>query len=400
MARNTKGRDSARRSRGRKVAFRIALVLLSLLVVEGGLRAALVPKVGWSVIAYGTPAARRALQPTKLTEQPWHEQIASIEASQRRVGGEEAGYLKYHPRQKKDGYDEHGAQYWVGINAQGFRGRDFETAKPAGVVRIATLGGSSTFGYHDRDDETYPAYLEAQLNARLAKEPIAGVARFEVMNFGIPHLDSAQVAALFEAEVLAYAPDVVTIYKGVNDTRHLKPSGGEQVLHAAAQRLVAAQFVYQVALPWFASFDGDDYAAAKAGRAERFLANLGRIRDRCAERGIRFVAITQQAQSDRLPRAELAKVSYAEEAEQTRAHLASGAKLTLRELQFLLQSDLMAALREWSAASRVELVDGNAALEQAGQRDALLSWVHLAPRGNAALAEAIAARVWEGWAAE
>ena len=41
-------------------------------------------------------------------------------------------------------------------NALGFRGPDFEPVKPPGTLRVFCMGGSSTFGFHNDDDETYP----------------------------------------------------------------------------------------------------------------------------------------------------------------------------------------------------------------------------------------------------
>ena len=44
------------------------------------------------------------------------------------------------------------------INGNGFRGqRDFLIVEDEAVFRVATLGASSTFGYHVEDDETYPS---------------------------------------------------------------------------------------------------------------------------------------------------------------------------------------------------------------------------------------------------
>lgn len=383
------------RSLRRRLAYRLLIALLLGVGVEAGLRAAVAIKLGPSVLAYGTPLAKQALQPTKMAERPWHEQIALAEKNQKQVGGGDAGYLKYHPHQKKDGFDQHGVQYQVGINGQGFRGAEFGP-KRAGVVRVVALGASSTFGYHDRDDETWPVYLEQQLNARLAQEPQPGINAYEVLNLGIPHLNAANIVALFTAEALPLEPDVVVFYEGVNETRRLEPSGPEQWLHTLSKRLVTGQLVYQVATPWFASFDAEDLAAARVGKVEQFLHQLEQLRGHCRERSIRLIVTAQQAQSETLARERLAEVTYAEEVAQVEARLAQGASLSLRELQFLLHAELMAAQRQWAQSNGVEYADGIAALDRAGERDQLLSWVHLAPEGNRALAQEIAQVVWSG----
>ncbi len=371
------------------------LALLLLTAFEFALRGAAALKLGPAVLAYGTPLARQALQPTKMADRPWHEQVAMAEKNQKQVGDGDAGYLKYHPHQRKDGFDQDGTQYLVAINSDGFRGKEFGP-KRAGVVRVVALGASSTFGYHDRDDETWPHYLEQELNARLASEAIAGVTAFEVLNLGIPHQNAANLLALLEAEGLAYQPDLVVFYEGVNETRRLEPSGAERWLYTLSKRLVSAQLVYQVTTPWFARFGPEELAAARVGKVETFLHCLQRMRDRCREQSAHFLVVSQQAQSETIAREQLDQVTYAQEVAQVQARLAQGATISLRELQFLLHAELMEAMAAWAKSNDVEYADGIAALDRAGERDQLLSWVHLAPAGNRALAAAIAPAVWSG----
>src|SRR6185295_7016799 len=116
--------------------------------------------------------------------------------------------------------DGHG-QFPVRINNHGFRGGDFTIDKPPGTFRILTLGASSTFGYHDRDDETYPVLLERQLN-RTADDG----RRYEVINFGVPHATTDNTLALFLAEGVALSPDLVTFYEGANDAAVIEPRDG------------------------------------------------------------------------------------------------------------------------------------------------------------------------------
>ena len=66
----------------------------------------------------------------------------------------------------------------IHINRHGFRGRDVEVPKPAGVLRMVCIGGSTTFDGLT-DDHTYPALLEAKLRAMLDTD------RIEVVNAGI-----------------------------------------------------------------------------------------------------------------------------------------------------------------------------------------------------------------------
>lgn len=54
----------------------------------------------------------------------------------------------------------------ITTNSQGYRGKEFSSAKPNTVKRILILGDSQTFGVGMTDDHTYPAILEKQLTNR------------------------------------------------------------------------------------------------------------------------------------------------------------------------------------------------------------------------------------------
>ncbi len=72
----------------------------------------------------------------------------------------------------------------IRINSLGFRGKDFSPQKEEGTYRIVCLGWSSTFGFFNRDDYTYPAILE-----RLFDESVKD-RKVEVINAGIPHFST------------------------------------------------------------------------------------------------------------------------------------------------------------------------------------------------------------------
>ena len=81
------------------------------------------------------------------------------------------------------------------------------------MIRVVCLGGSSTFGVFARDDSTYPAVLERLFSADQGAED----GRVEVINAGIPHAETGNLVAMTRAELMDYAPDVITIYTGFND---------------------------------------------------------------------------------------------------------------------------------------------------------------------------------------
>jgi hypothetical protein len=95
-------------------------------------------------------------------------------------------------------------------NSHGFRdAREFAYAKPAGTLRVLSLGDSHTQGYEVRQDATFSAVLERYLGHR-------GV-RAEVMNAGVSGFSTAEALALLENEGYKYQPDVVVLGFYAND---------------------------------------------------------------------------------------------------------------------------------------------------------------------------------------
>ena len=128
-----------------------------------------------------------------------------------------ANYSKYFPGETRVDFDEKGKKFAIKMNNKGFRGPDIIDKKDSGTIRIITLGGSSTFGYHDRDNETYPHYLQEILNEYLKERGIDKIKKFEVINLGIPTLRAENIYFLFINEALPLNPDLVTFYEGINN---------------------------------------------------------------------------------------------------------------------------------------------------------------------------------------
>ena len=121
----------------------------------------------------------------------------------------EGAYYKFPPNYILRGATGQGSEA-ASINSHGFRGPDFETVKPKGVFRVVCLGESSTFGYHNRDDETYPFIL----GRLFAQERLAA----EVINAGFPYYNSGSILSLLKEDIVKYQPDLITFYAAYNDT--------------------------------------------------------------------------------------------------------------------------------------------------------------------------------------
>ena len=106
----------------------------------------------------------------------------------------------------------------VSVNSRGFRGKDFDVPKPAGVYRAFALGGSTTFGFYpsiSSDAATYPGQLELLLNEQ--KPSAHQQTRFEVINGGLPGYSLRTSLQNFAARALYFQPDAVLIYHNTND---------------------------------------------------------------------------------------------------------------------------------------------------------------------------------------
>ncbi len=104
------------------------------------------------------------------------------------------------------------APHTVSLNRFGFRGPNPKSIeKPNGVVRILTLGGSSTEEPFVADGKTWPEILERRLNALLGAEKV------EVVNLGVAGYTTSNSAKNLAANGLRLDPDIVIVYHANND---------------------------------------------------------------------------------------------------------------------------------------------------------------------------------------
>lgn len=96
------------------------------------------------------------------------------------------------------------------VNPRGFRGPELPLERTEGVLRIATMGDSSTFGYGVRWEDTY----SAQLVSELARHGVQA----EVLCAGTVGHSVVQGLERYRHHVRPYKPDVVVAaYGAVND---------------------------------------------------------------------------------------------------------------------------------------------------------------------------------------
>jgi lysophospholipase L1-like esterase len=113
----------------------------------------------------------------------------------------------------------------IEINSLGFRSDEIEREKPAGTIRIACLGGSTTFCAEVSSNQaTWPQRLGDLLQARHPGLKI------EVINAAIPGCSLAGSFENLRQRVLPLDPDIVIVYHAHNDmkldTRRLASAQG------------------------------------------------------------------------------------------------------------------------------------------------------------------------------
>ncbi len=394
------------------------LLLAVLLLLEVGLRIYFASEIGPRVLAYGTPwyraefGDRRQQRITRNYErelEAWEQQEAVLNTvySQDNTRG---GYRKFFPNEAKFHRDIDTSEVFpITINSQGFRGEEFTREKPEGVIRILTLGASSTFGFFNREDETYPHQLEVMLNQRCP-----GPEQFEVINFAIPRSVTDEILAMFVAEGIALDPDVITFYEGRNDSDQVHPLGfvgGEpenggthgnseflqEVWDALSQHLMVAGLVERlwssrIRISAQETTQRLDRIATRTSQA--FLVDLEQIREIAARRGILFIVANQQSNSKSwfgLPQSErmaLKGVTYQDEIDHIHALVDQGESISGYEFNFLVHDRLMHDLEAWARRRGLAFVDIIELLDR--QRHHLLSYVHLHPHANRLIAVAFA----------
>ncbi|HEX6886280.1 MAG TPA: SGNH/GDSL hydrolase family protein [Planctomycetota bacterium] len=114
--------------------------------------------------------------------------------------------------------------YWgepVRLNAHGQRGPERAPARTPGATRVLVLGDSVAFGLLVADDaDTFPARLEGELGARLAR-PV------ECLNTGVAGWSTRQERQFLEREGARWRPDLVLLAFVLNDVT--EPTGARAV---------------------------------------------------------------------------------------------------------------------------------------------------------------------------
>jgi len=391
----------------KEIFFGIIVLCIPFLFLELLVRFYAATQVGPRVLLYGTTFSRHQEQFDPIGAEM---RKAQEESTVRFHENARGTYSKYYPNQKLIDRDEFGNKIDVRINSRGFRGKDFEITKEPDVIRIITLGASSTFGFKEHDDKTYPRYMEQLLNEALptlgAKWHGKSIKRFEVINLGVPHLRTEEILSLFVNEGLEINADFVTFYEGINDAARTEPPAtwteeskqaikaipfANHVFRQARSRLLSVAFIGMLITQYRTDYSDREVQVHRLGKKEHFIANLQRIQEACKQKNIKFIIANQQATNMEETREKLRGLTYEQEQAIVRKKLSETGRLNGRDVAFLMHKELMDAEREWAIAANIPYVDVIDAMDLSRQN--LVSWVHLNAAGNRIVASAIAKEI-------
>ena len=181
-------------------------------------------------------------------------------------------------------------------NRDGFRGPAFKAKDPA-VLRVASIGDSSTFGWGVDPEYTYEELLARRLSTRGS--------RAEVYNLGMPGTTSRHGLGVLEHYASPLKPDFVVISFGANDARLAPTTAAEQLavddtwLGTARWTLLelrAFQLARRLIFTWYDPFESARRRLAQESKPlERavalpdFVANIRKMRGRATVVGARTV---------------------------------------------------------------------------------------------------------------
>ena len=97
-------------------------------------------------------------------------------------------------------------------NSFGFRSPEITVAKPPGHVRIAFLGGSTTYCAEVSSNEmTWPHLVWKALHERWPDLDL------DYINAGVPGYTTRALLPALEKRVARFNPDIIVIYEATND---------------------------------------------------------------------------------------------------------------------------------------------------------------------------------------
>ena len=202
-------------------------------------------------------------------------------------------------RRPRPGATLDGKYRQLSINQWGFRGADFPADKPAGTIRVAVAGDSTSFGMEAASDETvWPARTMALLN-----EQAGAAQRYDIINGGVPGYTLPTSTLQLTERIASFDPDVVVIYQVGTDLaaharREFSPPSSKadtnQLLGRFAQRNSLLVNLVRVNTAAFRSRRALESRHDRLDQRgiEEYRQRLIHLLDLCAERDWRVILCT------------------------------------------------------------------------------------------------------------
>ena len=285
----------------------------------------------------------------------------------------------------------------VHINNHGFRGENFDTKKAPHTLRVIALGESSTFGYEDPDSGTYPYLLQQEFLHDATGDP-----KVEVLNCGIPHVNSFNIARMLEQEIFDYQPDALTLMCGYNDAVYpIAETFGARLSRQLDEYSAAYAGLRKVVnrmgaslenrwTPYSASMDRARVDKQLALHEQMTRTNVRKILDLARAHHVPIVLIRQtmtgyfEAQKHNLQPP--VRPTYAQETTAVAVKLEVKGALYGFEAPVYIHFKLMAIVAQLAHEYQVPLID-NTVLADEDVPKYLVTAVHLSPEANLRLAK-------------
>jgi MFS family permease/lysophospholipase L1-like esterase len=159
----------------------------------------------WVLALLALETAVRALAPRAVMV-PWQDDILGVTAPKMEVRGRFAIANAF--------------ETTITIHNRFRSSHPVDLDPPAGATRLAVLGDSATFGWGAEDDQTYPAVLQAQLNAARTEQSSR---TFDVLNAGVIGTGTGEQALWYDLWVKQFKPSIVVLsvfWNDVDDDAH------------------------------------------------------------------------------------------------------------------------------------------------------------------------------------
>ena len=317
----------------------------------------------------------------------------------------EKGYYKYIPHGKagdKSLFDNANYDYPMHIGKHGFRYPEFIDEPKHDIIRIISVGDSTTFGPKILDNNTYAALIAKYLKT------LAPSGDFESLNMGMPMSHSGHTLALVKNELVQYKPQFITCYTGVNDSLSFLYSANPAseiynwlYNHSEFGVWVTKQiknFIRKerkTGQTLLGKTHNDHIEDAYQKTRSFFFKNILAMYKVCAEYGIRFIMIKQPSRPMEYVdmSQEFLALPFAKKKDVMEDKLSKQNHLTLLEAKFLIQARIMEELPNFCQENDIIMVDFTPIMDH--HPDWFLGHVHFNENAHNALAELLAKRIYK-----